>query len=74
MTTISSWGHNGLITIEKLVIGRVCYGKITFLDPVDLTGSGSTKQLSGDLMRSEDKECSVCPDPGNVDKPLPVPG
>ena len=74
MTTISSWGHNGLITIEKLVIGRVCYGKITFLDPVDLTGSGNTKQLSADFVRFEDNECSVFPDPGNVDKPLPGPG
>ena len=69
MTALSSWGHNELIAIERLVVGRVGYGKITFLDPVDLTGSGSVKQLFGDLVRFEDKECSVYPDLDNVDKP-----
>ena len=74
MATLSSWGHNELIAIEKLVVGRVGYGKITFLDPVDLTGSGSVKQLFGDLVRFEDKECSVYPDLDNVDKPPPGSG
>ena len=74
MDTLSSWGHNELIAIEKLVVGRVGYGKITFLDPVDLTGSGSVKQLFGDLLRFEDKECSVYPDLDNIDKPAPGSG
>ena len=74
MATLSSWGHNELIAIEKLVVGRVGYGKITFMDPVDLTGSGSVKQLFGDLVRFEDKECSVYPDLDNVDKPPPGSG
>ena len=74
MAALSSWGHNELIAIEKLVVGRVGYGKITFLDPVDLTGSGSVKQLFGDLVRFEDKECSVYPDLDNVDKPPPGSG
>lgn len=69
MASLSSWGHNELLSIEKLVVGRVGYGKITFLDPVDLTGSGSVKQLFGDLVRFEDKECSVYPDLDNADKP-----
>ena len=43
IVTLSSWGHNELITIEKLVVGRVYDGKSTFLDPVNLTGSRSTK-------------------------------
>ena len=74
MDTLSSWGHNELIAIEKLFVGRVGYGKITFLDPVDLTGSGSVKQLFGDLVRFEDMECSVYPDLDNVDKPPPGSG
>ena len=74
IATLSPWGHNELITIEKLVVGRVYDCKMMFLGLVDLTGSGSTKQLSGDFVRFEDKECSVFPDPGNVDKPLPGPG
>ena len=74
MATLSSWGHNELIAIEKLVVGRVGYGKITFLGAVDLTGSGSVKQLFGDLVRFEDKECSVYPDLDNVDKPPPGSG
>ena len=74
MATISSWGYNELITIEKLVVGRVYDGKITFLALVDLARSGSTKQLSADFVRFEDNECSVCPDLGNVDESLPGPG
>lgn len=74
MAALSSWGHNDLIAIEKLVVGRVGYGKITFLNPVDLTGSGSVKQLFGDLVRFEDKECSVYPDLDNTDKPPPGSG
>ena len=74
MATLSSWGHNELIAIGELVVGRVGYGKITFLDPVDLTGSGSVKQLFGDLVRFEDKECSVYPDLDNLDKPPPGSG
>jgi nuclear pore complex protein Nup98-Nup96 len=61
MVTLSSWGHNELIAIEMLVVGRVWYGRITFLGPVDLTGSGGVKELFGDLVRFEDKECSVYP-------------
>ena len=49
MVTLSSWSHNEPITI-KLAVGLVCHDKITFLDPVDLTGSGSVKKLLGDLM------------------------
>jgi len=37
-------------------------------------GSGSVKQLFGDLARFEDKECSVCPPPDNVDGPPPGSG
>jgi nuclear pore complex protein Nup98-Nup96 len=74
MPALSAWGHSELIAIEKLVVGRVGYGKITFQDPVDLTGSGSVKQLFGDLVRFEDKECSVYPDLDNVDKPPPGSG
>ena len=74
MATLSSWGHNELIAIGELVVGRVGYGKITFLDAVDLTGSGSVKQLFGDLVRFEDKECSVYPDLDVLDKPPPGSG
>jgi len=74
MATLSSWGHNELIAIEKLIIGRVGYSEITFPEPVDLTGSEIVKQLFGDLARFEDKECCAYPDLDNVDKPPPSSG
>jgi len=74
MSVLALWGHNELMAIENLVVGRVGYGQITFLEPVDLTGSGSVKQLFGDLVRFEDKECSVYPDLDDVDKPPPSSG
>lgn len=74
MDELAGWGHNELVAIEGLVVGRVGYGQITFLDPVDLTNSGSVRQLFGDLVRFEDKECSVYPDLDDVDKPPPGTG
>jgi hypothetical protein len=37
--TLSSWGHSELIGTEKLVVDRVGYGRVMFLDPVDLEAS-----------------------------------
>ena len=68
VATLSSWGHSELIAIEKLVADWAGYGKITFLDPADLTGSRSAKQFFGDFVRFEDKECSIYV---SIDKPRP---
>jgi len=69
-----SVSHPYRVPTSKLVVGQVGYGKITFLGAVSLTRSGSVKQLFGDPVRFEDKECSVYPDLDNVDKPPPGSG
>jgi nuclear pore complex protein Nup98-Nup96 len=74
MSILSIWGHSELISVENLVVGRFGYGKMTFLEPVDLTYSGSVKQLFSDLVRFEEKECSVYPDLHDADKPPPGSG
>ena len=50
------------------------YGEIHFLDPVDLTGLPKLGSLLGEIVRFDDKECSVYPDSDDVDKPPPGSG
>jgi len=59
---------------EGLVVGRVGYGEIEFLETVDLTGLRKTTELLGDVVRFDDKECSVYPDSAETDKPAPGSG
>ena len=63
-----------LAATEGLVVGRVGYGEIEFLEPVDLTGLQRTTELLGDVVRFDDKECSVYPDLDDADKPPPGSG
>ncbi|KAK7696147.1 hypothetical protein QCA50_000798 [Cerrena zonata] len=67
-------GYDELSSFEGLVVGRVGYGEIHFLEPVDLTGLQKLGALLGELVRFDDKECSVYPDSEDVDKPLPGSG
>jgi len=55
-------------------VGRVGYGEIQFLEPVDLTGLPKLGALLGELVRFDDKECSVYPDGDEADKPAPGTG
>lgn len=66
--------YDELSSFEGLVVGRVGYGEIHFLEPVDLTGLPKLGALLGELVRFDDKECSVYPDSEDVDKPLPGSG
>lgn len=61
-------------SVQGLVVGRVGYGEIEFLEPVDLTGLRKTTELLGDVVRFDDKECSVYPDSAETDKPPPGSG
>lgn len=66
--------YDELSSFEGLVVGRVGYGEIHFLESVDLTGLPKLGALLGELVRFDDKECSVYPDSEDVDKPLPGSG
>ena len=66
--------YEDLVSFEGLVVGRVGYGEIHFLDPVDLTGLPKLGSLLGEIVRFDDKECSVYPDSDDVDKPPPGSG
>lgn len=63
-----------LAQTEGLVVGRVGYGEIEFLDKVDITGLTRTSALMGDFVRFDDKECAVYPDCDEADKPPPGSG
>jgi nuclear pore complex protein Nup98-Nup96 len=74
LATLKRTGYDELSTFKDLVVGRKGYGEICFLEPVDLTGLPKLGALLGDIVRFDDKECSVYPDSEEVDKPSPGSG
>lgn len=74
LAKLKTYGYEELSAFKDLVVGRVGYGEIHFLEPVDLTGLPKLGALLGDLVRFDDKECSVYPDGDEADKPVPGTG
>jgi nuclear pore complex protein Nup98-Nup96 len=74
LSTLKKAGYDDLSSYSKLVVGRKGYGEIHFLEPVDLTGLPKLGALLGDVIRFDDKECSVYPDSDDADKPPPGSG
>lgn len=67
-------GYNELSSYSGIAVGRVGYGEIHFLEPVDLTGLSKLDELRGLVVRFDDKECTVYPDSDEADKPAPGTG
>ncbi|KAH0839780.1 nucleoporin autopeptidase-domain-containing protein [Lanmaoa asiatica] len=74
LAKLKMYGYEELSSFKDLVVGRVGYGEIHFLEPVDLTGLPKLGALLGELVRFDDKECSVYPDGDETDKPAPGTG
>ncbi|EKM59940.1 uncharacterized protein PHACADRAFT_250756 [Phanerochaete carnosa HHB-10118-sp] len=74
LSELKKYSFGELSAVKSLVVGRVGYGEIEFLEPVDLTGLRRTTELLGDIVRFDDKECSVYPDLDDADKPPPGSG
>lgn len=74
LPTLILAGFDQLSSFKNLVVGRIGYGEIHFLEPVDLTGLPKLGALLGEVVRFDDKECSVYPDCDEVDKPPPGSG
>lgn len=74
LATLKKASYDELSSFEGLVVGRVGYGEIHFLESVDLTGLAKLGALLGEVIRFDDKECSVYPDSEEVDKPSPGSG
>ncbi|KAG9317321.1 nucleoporin autopeptidase-domain-containing protein [Chiua virens] len=74
LAKLKTYGYEELSSFKDLAVGRVGYGEIHFLEPVDLTGLPKLGALLGGLVRFDDKECSVYPDGDEADKPAPGTG
>ena len=74
LAALKNTSYEELLSFRDLVVGRVDYGEIHFIDPVDLTGLPKLGALLGELVRFDDKECSVYPDGDDADKPAPGSG
>ncbi|KAI6135156.1 hypothetical protein EV401DRAFT_884577 [Pisolithus croceorrhizus] len=74
LETLKNSSYDELLSFKDLVVGRVDFGEIHFLEPVDLTGLPKLGALLGELVRFDDKECCVYPDGDDADKPTPGSG
>lgn len=74
LATLKNTSYEELLSFKDLVVGRIDYGEIHFIDPVDLTGLPKLGALFGELVRFDAKECSVYPDGDEADKPAPGSG
>ncbi|KAI0677639.1 nucleoporin autopeptidase-domain-containing protein [Trametes maxima] len=74
LDALKRMGHDELMSFSGLTVGRVGYGQITFLEPVDLTGLPRLSSLLGEIVRFDDKECSVYPEADDAEKPPPGTG
>ena len=74
LAALKNTSYEELLSFRDLVVGRIDYGEIHFIDPVDLTGLPKLGALLGELVRFDDKECSVYPDGDDADKPAPGSG
>ncbi|KAG6840643.1 hypothetical protein C0991_005366 [Blastosporella zonata] len=74
LATLKQTGYDELSSFKDLIIGRVGFGEIHFLEPVDLTGLPKLGALLGEVVRFDEKECSVYPESDDVDKPPPGSG
>lgn len=71
ISTLSKLGYEELAKVEGLIVKRIGYGEIRFLEPVDLTTLTKLSDLLGEQVRFDEMECSVYPDSDGIDKPPP---
>jgi len=69
ISTLSKLGYGELAKVKGLVVKRMGFGEIRFLEPVDLTTLTKLSDLLGEQVRFDEMECSVYPDSDGVDKP-----
>ncbi len=74
ISSLSKLGYEALAKVKGLVVKRVGYGEIEFLESVDLTTLAKLSDLLGEQVRFDEMECSVYPDSDGVDKPPPGSG
>lgn len=74
LATLKKAGYDELSSFPGLIIGRKGYGEIHFLEPVDLTGLPKLGALLGEVIKFDDKECTVYADIDDADKPPPGSG
>lgn len=65
--TISNMSHMELTAVPNFVAGRMGYGQVAFLEPVDLTSLPSIGSMLGKIIVFEELTCEVYPD--ESDKP-----
>ena len=62
---------SALRSVRDLVVGREGYGRVRFLEPVDLTTLESVRDLLGELIVLNDRNATVYPDSARFPKPDP---
>jgi nuclear pore complex protein Nup98-Nup96 len=71
ISSLSKLGYEELAKVAGLVVKRIGFGEIRFLESVDLTTLTKLSDLLGEQVRFDEMECSVYPDSDGVDKHPP---
>ncbi|CAE6428515.1 unnamed protein product [Rhizoctonia solani] len=62
LTELQGMSHDQLVSVSNFTVGRHGYGKITFLDPVDLTTVYAISDIPEKTVLFEEGACTVYPD------------
>ncbi|CAE6383898.1 unnamed protein product [Rhizoctonia solani] len=62
LSELQGMSHDQLVSVPNFTIGRHGYGKITFLDPVDLTTVYAISDIPEKTVLFEEGACTVYPD------------
>lgn len=69
LETLKKTSREDLAEVHDLRVGRVGFGEVSWLKPVDLTGLQSLDELLGSIVIIEDREVMVYPGEYEEDKP-----
>ncbi|CAE6530170.1 unnamed protein product [Rhizoctonia solani] len=62
LSELQGMSHDQLVSVSNFIVGRHGYGKITFLDPVDLTTVYAISDIPEKTVLFEEGACTVYPD------------
>ena len=74
LATLRSMPFDELSCVAHFVVGRVGFGRVEFLEPVDLTSVPNLSFVAGGVVQLRAKECFVYPQEEDLDTDTPLDG
>ena len=74
LSALRAMQHDELAAVRGLVVGRVGFGRVAFLEAVDLTTVPDLAYVAGGIVQLRAKECFVYPQAEDLDTDEPLDG